>query len=561
MDTLKKYKTPLITLALLVGIVVFVLVWRKVGWILKEKKDIDRKWILSVTTKQNPEIPWAEGESFARHFEGMKTGFPWVAAVAIDVNGDGHEEVFLGGGPGQDDALLTFRDGQITNVIEGTGLSSKSSTYGGVSVDFNGDGREDLIVARQDGVWLYENLGNGKFKPAQLIYRPPADRVPVALSVADINQDGQLDLYVSNFIQSKDLQNYQFNNPEHAKGNAMLLNQGSDQPFLDITEESGTEGHGNTFTSAFVDLNNDRRPDLVVAQDAAKVEIFKNLGSGKFQPVDVDSGSGFWMGLDFYDKDGDGDMDLFLSNVSGYTPEESGVTWGDDKTGWNPNTQRLNHDHILLENKGDFEFVDVTDKKLGSDNKYGFGWGSVFEDIDLDGREDLLFAVNYMEQPLHKFGFRHVQPVLRNRGAGETFEQQYNFADTGFGHTPLLIDLDRDGVKDVGWINISDRIRFLSNQSGATNSNGHFNVRLPSSARYVNARVELDVRNPTTGETSTQIRENAQGGVGFGSDQSEMHSFGLGPSGIPSELRVKTTYGDQIIKRKGLHRNSTVYLR
>ena len=61
-------------------------------------------------------------------------------------------------------------------------------------------------------------------------------------------------------------------------------------------------------------------------------------------------------------------------------------------------------------------------------------------------------------------------------------------------------------------------------------------------------------------EFSSQVRENVQGGIGFGSDQSETHSFGLGPSGQPVELSVETVYGKRYVKRNP-KRNSSVVLR
>ena len=76
----------------------------------------------------------------------------------------------------------------------------------------------------------------------------------------------------------------------------------------------------NTFTSAFVDLDGDRYQDLAIAQNTGQVEILRNLGDGRFEAVPFASGYGFWMGVASGDFDGDGDQDLFFSNVGDSFP-------------------------------------------------------------------------------------------------------------------------------------------------------------------------------------------------------------------------------------------------
>ncbi len=499
------------------------------GFIISESADMMGKKLLTVITVQNPKIPIDGG--FDRRQTSIKKSFPWVAGIVIDIEGDGNEEIFLGGGEDQDDVLLYYDGEKLVNRIQGTRLSSKSPTYGGVSVDLNGDGYSDLIVARQDGVYLYLNNKDRTFSMRKLLDEKQ-DRVPVAISVADIDKDGQLDIYVSNFIHSKDLMNYQFHNPEHSKGNVLLKGLGNGE-FTDITVESETETNRNTFTSVFVDLNNDQLPDLVVAQDAGEVEIYENLGDGRFQRRKVDTGFGFWMGIAAGDYDNDGDIDIFASNISRYTPSDQGVTRPKNKAADLRLGERLNHNHILLRNDGGFEFTDVTDKFLPKN--YGFAWGSVFDDLNMDGLLDLLFSVNYVQHPLNKY-LTHPQPVLIQTAEENEFKQNYAFSDTNFGHTPLLVDIDRDGRKDVMWVNVKGPVQVFSNQDWKENN--YINVKLPPTSEFVNARITLDTKNG-----KKFIRENIQGGVGFGSDQSEVHSFGLGENMQPAKITVETIYG------------------
>ena len=512
-----------IPLIIVVAIIVGIILYTYFRVVFEEVYHISRKYILSITTIKKPLI---KAPYFNRKFTGMKNSFPFVAAIAIDINNDGKESLFIGGGENQDDMLLDVVDGKLVNIIKGTGLSSMFPTYGGISIDLDNDRYSDLIVAREDGVTLYMNNKNGTFRSKKLM-NSAEDTVPIAVAAADFNKDGIVDLYISNFIKSGLLKNYQFNNPEHSKPNVLLQGVGNGN-YMDVTAKQGVAGLSNTFTSVFADLNNDTHPDLVVANDAGEIDIYENK-KGQFVKRKIDAGYGFWMGIGVGDYDNDGDLDLFLSNVSDYSPHS--MTKGTPETGLQPH-QRANNNHIILRNDGNFKFVDVTDTYLK--NKLGFGWSGVFEDIDLDGKLDLLFGVNYMKHPYHKY-IKHVQPVMMNQGKNKPFKQNYQYSDTGFGHTPMLIDLDNDNIKDVVWVNIMGPLKIYSNKN--YKQNNFINVKLPSTVKYTNAKIYVTMDNG-----QVLMRENIQGGIGFGGDQSNIHTFGLGKHKVKNVV-VRTIYG------------------
>ena len=89
------------------------------------------------------------------------------------------------------------------------------------------------------------------------------------------------------------------------------------------------------------------------------------------------------MGVAVGDIDNDGDQDLFFSNVGKSIPKV--LTAGDLR-----DDQHQTHEWLLLRNDGDFHFTDLTEAyRLTGE---GFAWGAVFEDLDLDGRLDLLVS-------------------------------------------------------------------------------------------------------------------------------------------------------------------------
>ncbi len=128
-----------------------------------------------------------------------------------EITGNDIEEViFMGTIKGKDDALLAYRDGRLVDKIEFTNLSdSTATTYAAVAVDLNNDGLDDLIIARSNGVKAYLQKGNNKFIVNEIL--PKSDEtIPISLAVSDLNHDGEVDVYVSNFSHPNNIRTYKF---------------------------------------------------------------------------------------------------------------------------------------------------------------------------------------------------------------------------------------------------------------------------------------------------------------------------------------------------------------
>ncbi|MBK9949667.1 MAG: CRTAC1 family protein [Nitrospira sp.] len=442
-----------------------------------------------------------------------KGSHPFTGGSVIDIDGDGTFEVFVGGGEGQRDALLSYRDGRLVNIEPGTGLSKDSTTYGSTAIDLDADGDTDLLVAREDGVYLYLN-DKGTFQERRIPVDLPVDSVPFSIALADIDHDGDGDLYVSVFVNAKTFRSATFNDPTHAKANRLLLNNG-DLIFTDITDSSGTASKQNTFLSVFVDLDADGWQDLVVSQNTGAVEIFRNMKDRTFQPITASSVFGFWMGLAIGDIDKDGDQDLLFTNVGTSIPLF--LTTGDLRK-----DQRHTHDWMLLRNDGAFHFTDVTEA-YGLSGE-GFAWGAVFEDLNLDGQLDLLVAQNYIKWPVHKFlklsGHTALQstepgmPVFRHTPA-LGLENPY------FGQAPVIVDLDGDGKQDLLWLNIDGPARAFLNTTRAN----YLTMTVPDTVAAIGTRITLETDKGKS-ETRAVI-----GTIGMLTDQTPELSFGLGDHG------------------------------
>jgi enediyne biosynthesis protein E4 len=434
---------------------------------------------------------------------------PFTGAAVIDVDGDGTLEIFVGGGAGQPDALLSYRNGRLVNVEPDTGLSKDSTTYGCTAIDLDADGDTDLLVAREDGVFLYLN-DSGRFQERRIPVDLPVDSVPFSVAVADIDHDGDGDLYVSVFVNAKTFRSATFNDPTHAKPNRMLLNNG-DLTFTDITASSGTTSKQNTFLSVFVDLDSDGWQDLVVSQNTGAVEIFRNMKNRTFQPIALSTVFGFWMGLAVGDIDKDGDQDLFFTNVGRSIPLF--LTTGDLRK-----DQRHTHDWMLLRNDGNFHFTDVTDA-YGLSGE-GFAWGAVFEDLNLDGQLDLLVAQNYIKWPVHKFLKLSGRTALQSTEFGMPVFQHspaLGLENPYFGQAPVIVDLNGDGKQDLLWLNIDGPARAFLNTTRAN----YLTIALPDTVAALGTRITIETDK---GKSDTRA---VIGTVGMLTDQSPEFSFGL----------------------------------
>lgn len=501
-------------------------------WIVNAPKP-KKYYFMSILTREK-----AKNVGFSHRVSGGK----WLFTASTPIEIDGKEYLFLGGGMGQDDTLLLYdnKTKNFINVIGGTRLNDKnSSTYSAVSMDMDGDGKNDLIVGRTGKVTLYKNLGNMKFEPH--VIHLPKDREPLALAISDYNKDGRPDIYISYFTPLSKYRGTVFNDPKHNRDNVLLQNIGTNKnpfKFMDVTAKTLTQGTSNTFTSAWVDLDNDTFPDLVLSNDSGDVEILKNLQGKKFESIRAYNRKGNWMGIGVGDIDNDGDQDLFLTNI-GENTERNKLSLGDVKK----NQKQVFH-HVLLRNDGKFKFTEIS-KSAGIQGD-GFGWGAIMEDLNNDGRMDILFAENFMLNPKNWLypGVGHYYsgtstssastPNETSASTPNKFKRIFQFQNPKFGQTPMLADINQDGIKDVIWVNMSGPSTYYLRQKPKGN---YLNVVLPETADYVNAQVVLQ-----SGQRKF-YKQVIQGGVGFGGDQSNVITFGLGDRNKIKQVRVYTLSG------------------
>ena len=129
-----------------------------------------------------------------------KKSLPIIGSAIIDVDNQGSPEVFIGGGYNQEDALFEFKNGEFVQIPD-TGITKTlpDTTYGAATIDIDGNGYSDLLLARDSGVYLFTNSA-GKFTSRKLEIKFNGKSTPVSFALGDINKDGFIDIYISTYL-------------------------------------------------------------------------------------------------------------------------------------------------------------------------------------------------------------------------------------------------------------------------------------------------------------------------------------------------------------------------
>lgn len=469
---------------------------------------------------------------------------PFVASAVIDIDNDGNEELFIGGGPDQQDVFYEYKDDKFqrlgVDVLTKTAIND--ATFGASVVDVDKNGFSDLIISRTNGVWLYTN-NDGSFKEQKLDLPIPADTSPLSVAIADINRDGHFDMYVAGYIRKELAEGQNIFNKEGYGGSSLMLVNNGDNTFTDITESSGLQYKHNTFMGIFVDIDNDGIEDLVVAHDTGQIRTWKNLGNLTFINMKNPNSqqSSYPMGIAVTDYKNDGLVDFFFSNV-GSTPPEF-IVKGDlyDDQVFNPKW-------IFFQNKGNFSFNDVAQQAKIAD--YEFSWGALFEDFNLDGLDDLVVSENYIGFPPHKIPFLRLPArfmVQTPMGEFAATGEQSGVSNSGYGITPITADFNNDGYPDLVHINIAGKSKAFINKGGKAH---YLKVKLPNTIESIAAKIKVTLSDGKV------LHRNVVSGEGLGSEQSCVQIFGLG-NATATDIMVSYIDGRQEAKN-GNYKNTQI---
>ncbi|WP_375325583.1 VCBS repeat-containing protein [Flagellimonas sp. GZD32] len=238
-------------------------------------------------------------------------------AVA-DVNGDGHEDFYIGGAKGQSGTIYLHRgNGKVTQKSSAVFEEGKEhEDVAAAFFDADGDGDVDLIVGsggnnvdelRNYSARLYLNDGSGNFSKSEKEL-PSTFKNISTIAPYDFDNDGDIDI----FIGSRSVVGVYGISPDH-----LLLENMGDGTFTNVTERSGYDlkDAGMVTDSKWEDMDGDGKKDLIITADWDTPKIYKNTGRRLAKmSTSLDSLYGWWNTVETADLDGDGDLDLILGN-------------------------------------------------------------------------------------------------------------------------------------------------------------------------------------------------------------------------------------------------------
>jgi enediyne biosynthesis protein E4 len=464
----------------------------------------------------------------------------------FDYDNDGWIDIFLVDGGSLTDPAVARRarhglfrnrgDGTFEDSTARSGIRHRGYGMGACAGDYDNDGWVDLYVTSFGSNTLYRNTGTRIFTEVTAAAHVGSSSWSTGCAFADLDRDGDLDLFVTNYVMI-DPKHSPFCGNASTKtrfychplnfeplGNVVLRNNGNGT-FSDVSAASGIGAYrGNGLGVVIGDYDEDGWPEIFVANDSMPNFLFHRTDTWHYADVALRGGVAVasdgqaraGMGVDAGDYDGDGQIDLVVTNLDSEM-------------------------HSLYRGLGHRLFTYATpDSGIGPATLPFVGFGVVFFDFDNDTQLDLAVANGHImdNAPQYRAGatyaqrnqlFRNVSrgrlaDVSRNAGAGFAVEKVSRGLASG--------DIDNDGDLDLLVTNNGQSADLLRNESVSGNALLVRTIGKQSNRDGVGAQLKLTVA------TQTQRREVKAGSSYLGQNDQRQH-FGLGSATRIDRLEVR----------------------
>ena len=420
-----------------------------------------------------------------RHFNGA-TGKKHLVetmgggAAFFDYDNDGNLDIyFVNGAPLTEsgiDKLPTNQlyrnngDGTFTNTTQQAGVGDTKYGIGCCVADYDNDGDRDLFVTNFGQNVLYRNSGDGTFTDvASEAGVANAPQFSAGCAFADYDNDGWLDLVVVNYV-AVDLETAPdctqngipaYCRPEDfAPAPDVLYRNNGDGTFTDVTQPAKLTALGRSLGAIWTDVDNDGWLDLYIANDREANFLYRNNADGTFTEL--------------------GELHGIARNEHGDVESSMGIDTADYDNDGDFDVVLTHYQaetNTLYQNDGNGVFWDITaQSRLSEPTLLPLAWGTGFADFDNDGWLDLFFANGHLHdniEELEEIGvYKQRNQVFHNQGNG-TYTDISNISGDGVlieksSRGAIFGDYDKDGDTDILVINIADTPDLLRNDTPST---------------------------------------------------------------------------------------------
>ena len=494
-----------------------------------------------------------------------------------DFDNDGWDDLYICQSAGLPNRLYRNRsDGTFEDVTEKSGVGVLDNTSCALFADFENKGVQDLLVVCGSGPLLFLNDGKGNYslKHDAFKFGKSPEGTFTHAAIADYDHDGHLDIYFCLYNYYAGLDQYRYPVPyfdaRNGPPNFLLHNEGH-ATFRDRTAEAGLNVDNNrySFACAWGDHNGNGWPDLYVANDFGRSNLYHNNGDGTFKAISTEAGvedPGAGMSACWFDFDNDGKQDVYVANMwsaAGMRVSEQNRFHAKEPEEIRGLCRRHARGNSLYRNQGNGKFQNVASQtgiEMGR-----WAWCSDAWDFDHDGYSDLYVANGYISgadsrdiasffwrqvvgnspqnsapSPRYEHGWNAINELIRSDASWSGRERNVFYANNHDGtfsdisgiagldfrddsRAFAVLDLDRDGRLEVALKNRNvPQLRILRNSMRELGQSIAFRLRGTKSNRdAIGAAVTIETASP-------RQTKYVQAGSGFLSQHTKELFFGLG---------------------------------